>query len=142
MSTIEGRKNGSRFQHDKHRSHHLSVIREHVVSILGRSGTPCEILTMTLIGFGLGWNGTSRVNISSVVIPKAQTSLSAVTSHWSDARHSGAVYGSEPPRRHSTVMLNVDVTRKDKPKSQSRARPSSEINTFVPFRSPWNMGWQ
>lgn len=66
MSTIEGREDGSRFQHDKQRFHHSSVIREHVDLTLGRSGTPCEILTMTLIGFGLEWNGTLRVNISCI----------------------------------------------------------------------------
>ena len=147
ISDTEGRNEGSRFQHNKQRSHHSSVSRENVVSMLGRSGTPRKIFTRTLDIVKLGWKGGTRVKSSwinsdellskkyrsrvhtSVVIPKAQTSVAEVGIK-SESKCSGAIHGIEPPRGQSTVMLNVDVAKQDKPKSQSRACPSSEIITF------------
>ena len=76
---------------------------------------------------------------TKVVIPKAQTSLSAVTAQAFPSavvesspgpKHSGAIQYGDPPLLLSTSILKDELAMKAKPKSVRSGHPSFEISTF------------
>ena len=92
-----------------------------------------------LLGISSKWYEERHGRCTKIVIPKAQTSLSAVTaqvfppavvesSHG--PKHSGAIQCGDPPLLPSTSILKDELAMKAKPKSVRRGHPSSEISTF------------